>query len=263
MGNMKTAAIAPLLSAEQIAQFEQDGYLVFRNMLEPEACERMLAVARQQLQEAQQPLEYEAELGYAGAPASLDAEGGRTVRRLRGAFDRDEVLRNWACDQRVLPKLRQLFNEPVCITLAHHNCVMTKHPQYGTATGWHRDIRYWSFTQPDLVVVWLALGDEVESNGSLKFIPASHRLTIAPERLDELDFLRPEHPDNQTLFKQGKAVELHQGDVVFFHSRLFHAAGVNTSNAVKTSVAFAYHGCSNQPVPGTRSSASRDLQLTE
>jgi phytanoyl-CoA hydroxylase len=251
------------LSGEQIAQFERDGYLVFRNMLEPQACEQMLAVARRQLQEAQQPLEYEAELGYTGAPKSLDDEGGRTVRRLRGAYDRDAVFHDWARDPRVLVKLRQLFGEPVCLTLAHHNCVMTKHPRYGTATGWHRDIRYWSFTQSDLICVWLALGDEIESNGSLKFIPGSHKLQIAPDRLDELLFLRPEHPDNQALFSQGKAVELHQGDVVFFHSLLFHAAGVNRSDQVKTSVAFAYHGCSNQPLPGTRSAASDDVRVTD
>jgi phytanoyl-CoA hydroxylase len=257
------STIPTALSSEQIAQFEKDGYLVFRRMLESEACEQMLTVARRQLQEARQPLEYEAELGYAGAPTSLEAEGGRTVRRLRGAYDRDPVFQSWARDPRVLLKLRQLFDEPVCLTLAHHNCVMTKHPRYGTATGWHRDIRYWSFTQSDLVCVWLALGDEIESNGSLKFIPGSHRLQIAPERLDELLFLRPEHPENQALFRQGTAVDLHQGDVVFFHSLLFHAAGVNTSDKVKTSVAFAYHGCSNQPVPNTRSAASGDIRVSD
>ena len=262
MGTPNTAA-SLALSAEQIDRFHEDGYLVFRNMLEPAACERMLAVTRRQLQEARPPLEYEAELGYPGAPPSLEAEGGRTVRRLRGAYDRDAVFRDWARDPRVLVKLRQLIGEPVCLTLAHHNCVMTKHPRYGTATGWHRDIRYWSFTQPKLICVWLALGDEVASNGSLQFIPGSHRVPIAPERLDDLDFLRPELPENQAFFRQGKAVELHQGDVLFFHSLLFHAAGVNSSGQIKNSVAFAYHGCSNQPLPDTRSAASPDLRVTE
>lgn len=251
------------LSAQQIAQFETDGYLVFRNLLEPAACEQMLAVAQAQLTAAQQPLEYEAELGYAGAPVSLDAEGGKTIRRLRAAYDRAPCFRAWAEDTRVLAKVRQLVNEPVCLTLAHHNCIMTKHPQYGTATGWHRDIRYWSFTQPDLICVWLALGEENENNGGLQFIPGSHRLAIAREQLDDLDFLRPEHPKNQELFTQGQSLTLQQGDVVFFHSRLFHAAGVNQTPQVKTSLAFVYHGCSNQPVPGSRSAASPDLRLTD
>jgi len=251
------------LSETQIAQFARDGFLVFRGMADKATCEHMLAVASQQLQEAVQPLEYEAELGYAGAPSSLDAEGGRTVRRLRGAYDRAACFREWAEDPRIVDKVHQLIDEPVCLTLAHHNCVMTKHPQYGTATGWHRDIRYWSFTQPDLVCVWLALGEETSANGGLRFIPGSHRLQIPRDQLDDLLFLRPDHPANAALFAQGQAVELHQGDVVFFHSHLFHAAGVNTSNIVKTSLAFVYHGCSNQPIPGTRSAASEDIRLSD
>lgn len=262
---MRKASTAPdtKLSDEQITQFQRDGYLVFRNMLEQEACEKMLQVAQQQLQAATPPLEYEAELGYAGAPASLDAEGGRTIRRLRGAYDRAPIFQEWARNPRIVGKLHQLINGPVYLTLAHHNCVMTKHPQYGTATGWHRDIRYWSFTEPDLICVWLALDEENEKNGGLCFIPGSHRLAISSERLDELLFLRPEHPDNQALFAQGLALTLHQGDVVFFHSHLFHAAGVNQTNAVKTSVAFVYHGAHNQPIAGTRSAASADIRISD
>lgn len=251
------------LSARQVTQFQRDGYLVFRQLLEHDSCEQMLRVAQQQLHAAAAPLEYEAELGYAGAPASLDAEGGRTIRRLRGAYNRDPIFQDWARDPRIVDKLHQLLNGPVYLTLAHHNCVMTKHPQYGTATGWHRDIRYWSFTEPDLICVWLALGEENENNGGLRFIPGSHRLEIARERLDELLFLRPEHPDNQALFAQGVALTLQQGDVVFFHSHLFHAAGVNTTSAVKTSVAFVYHGADNHPVAGSRSAASEDLRIAD
>ena len=108
------------LSGAQIAQFEKDGYLVFRKLLEPAACEHMLAVAKTQLQAAQQPLEYEAELGYPGAPSSLDAEGGRTVRRLRGAYHRDQCFHDWAHDPRIVDKLKQLFGEQVYLLSLIH-----------------------------------------------------------------------------------------------------------------------------------------------
>jgi hypothetical protein len=45
------------------------------------------------------------------------------------------------------------------------------------------------------------------------------------------------------------------GDVVFFHSLLFHAGGRNADDAVKTSVVFSYLGESNLPVEGPRSAA--------
>lgn len=245
----------------ELEQFRCDGYLVFRNMVTPLARELMISVVQEQLRAAAPPVEYEAEVGYAGAPASLDAPGGRTVRRLRDAYHRHECFRLWAEDPRVVARLRQMFNEPARLVLAHHNCVMTKHPHYGTATGWHRDIRYWSFARNDLVTVWLALGRETASNGALHVIPGSHRLDIGRHQLDELDFLRPEAPDNQPLFAQGVPVELQPGDVLFFHSGLFHAAGRNDSEAVKMSVAFAYRGESNLPGAGSRSEAGGDVAL--
>jgi phytanoyl-CoA hydroxylase len=138
---------------------------------------------------------------------------------------------------------------------------MTKHPNFGTATGWHRDIRYWSFMRNELISVWLALGSEVESNGALRVIPGSHRLDIRREQLDDLDFLRPDVEENQAIFARGITVELQPGDVLFFHSGLFHAAGRNNGESVKTSVVFAYRGRSNLPLPGSRSAAAGDVAL--
>jgi phytanoyl-CoA hydroxylase len=232
-----------------------------KDMVPPGRCDLMLSVTGQQLRAAVAPLEYEADVGYPGAPASLAAPGGKTVRRLRGAYHRDDSFRDWAQDPALVSKLAQLFDEPVCLSLAHHNCIMTKHPNYGTATGWHRDIRYWSFTKPDLISVWLALGEESSTNGGLKVIPGSHRMDIQPAQLDELDFLRPDVPQNQALFEQGIALDLQAGDVLFFHSRLFHAAGRNDTALMKTSVVFVYHGVSNQPVPGSKSAAAGDILL--
>jgi phytanoyl-CoA hydroxylase len=249
-------------SAIELEQFRRDGFFIVRGMVDSAACDRMEAVTREHLRQQIPPLEYEAELGYPGAPASLDAPGGRTVRRLRDAYGRDACFRDWAQDKRVVRRAEQILEEPACLVLAHHNCVMTKHPNFGTATGWHRDIRYWRFTRPDLVSVWLALGEERASNGGLLVIPGSHRLQLQPEQLDDLDFLRPEVPENQALFAKGIPVELQRGDVLFFHSLLFHAAGRNDSNAVKDSVVFAYRAASNLPLPGTRSAAAGDVPLS-
>ncbi len=249
------------LSERQIEQFRNDGYLIIRAMVPAEQCRRMADVAGEHLLKSVPPLEYEAQVGYPGAPASLDAPGGKTVRRLRSAYERHACFAQWASNPDLVAKLAVLLKEEVCLTLAHHNCVMTKHPDFGTATGWHRDIRYWAFTRPDLVSVWLALGHEDAGNGALQFIPGSHRLRIAPEQLDELDFLKPDHPGNQALFEQGVTPALQPGDVVFFHSGLFHAAGRNASAAVKFSPVFAYHGQSNAPREGTRSGALKSVFL--
>jgi len=251
--------MAGALTASQLQQFAEDGYLILRGMGPPALCDTMRAVASEQLRDAVPPLEYESEVGYEGAPESLEAPGGRTARRLRGAWGRHECFRQWAQDATLVGAMRQLLGEAPCLTMAHHNCVMTKHPDFGTATGWHRDIRYWSFARSELISAWLALGPENAANGGLKFIPGSHRLPIEPTRLDALDFLRPELPQNQVLFAQGVAPELQAGDLVLFHSGLFHAAGRNDSDAIKMSVVFAYRGVGNPPQAGSRSAAAGEV----
>jgi phytanoyl-CoA hydroxylase len=254
-------ATDPAALAALARSFHEDGFVILRGFASEQTCAELEAVTRTHLAGAVAPVEFEADLGYPGAPANRDAAGGGTVRRLRQAYARDEVFRRWATDPRLVAVVESMLGEPARITLAHHNCVMTKHPHYGSQTGWHRDTRYWSFASPELVTVWLALGDEDESNGVLRVIPGSHQAVLEPGQLDPAEFLIEAHPASKPLLQATRPLALHRGDVLFFDSRLFHAAGRNASNAVKLSVAFAYFGASNRPVEGTRSAEFGSVEL--
>jgi len=104
------------------------------------------------------PVEYEADTRYDGAPTDRHAVGGRTVRRLLQAIARDTVFEQWATSPAITQRLHQLLGPRLAVSQAHHNCVMTKHPAFSSATGWHQDMRYWSFNRPELISTWLALG---------------------------------------------------------------------------------------------------------
>ena len=247
---MSAAADNDLLEA----QFERDGFVVARGLIEPDVRARQLGWIERALSPLQGPAEFEADVGYPGAPANRDAPGGQTTRRLLQAFSRDEAVAELALHPAVETVLRQLMaSDEVLLSQCHHNCVMTKHPGYSSATLWHQDIRYWSFDRAELISVWFALGDETAYNGSLRVIPGSHRLDLDRGRLDADLFLRPDLADNRALIEQNTAAALQPGDVLFFHCRLFHAAGMNRSDRVKLSPVFTYHAADNRPIPGTRS----------
>ena len=221
----------------------------------------MKALARQHLASEVAPLEYEAQVRYPGAPASLDAPGGRTVRRLLQACARDALYKEWATSPEIANRLRQLLGPDVELAQAHHNCVMTKNPAFSSATGWHQDIRYWSFEKPELISAWLALGPENEDNGCLWLVPGSHLMEFRREQFDDDRFFRTDSDENRRILQARVAAQLDEGDVLFFHCRLLHAAGQNRTALTKFAAVFTYHPVDNHPLPDTRSASLPGIPL--
>lgn len=248
------ATIEPQLTNAQREAFARDGFLVMRRLASAERVQTMRRVALAHLDEAVEPVEYEADVAYPGAPADREAEGGLTARRLLQAYDRDAVFRECALDPRATAVVAQLLaDDTPWLTRCHHNCVMTKQPAFSSTTAWHQDLRYWSFETPELINTWLALGDETPANGCMRLLPGSHRIHVGTERLDEARFLREDLAGNRELIDSAVSAELAPGDVLFFHAGVFHAAGRNETDQRKLSAVFTYHGSANHALPGTRS----------
>jgi phytanoyl-CoA hydroxylase len=246
---------------EQIDRLRDSGYVVVPRFVPLEELTKLNEVARAHLAARADPLEFEADLQYPGAPPSRTAAGGETVRRLLDAYARDPVFARWGTAPAVRDWMQAYFGESVRMSRAHHNCLMTKHPRYGSLTNWHRDIRYWSFEREDLVSVWLALGEERIDNGALWFVPGSHRMVFDADRFDDAKFFRTDRADNAEIIRTTESPRLAPGDAVFFHSNTLHSAGQNRSDAVKFSQVFTYHGRSNAPKAGTRSASKPEIEL--
>lgn len=247
-------------SENDLARFHEQGFLIFRGLAPPETVATMRTAAETDLAASRGPVELEADVHYPGAPAASDAPGGDTVRRLLRAFERDSSFRNWALSPQLLNTARRLLgDDDIRLVQAHHNCIMTKHPRFSSATHWHQDIRYWRFTENALVNAWTALGDETRDNGCMRVIPGSHRMNLKPERFDEARFFRRDLAENRALIKQAVRCELAAGDVLFFHSGLLHAAGRNLAGERKLAVVFTYRSADNPPEAGTRSASLPDI----
>lgn len=250
-----------MISPEQILHFKKNGYLILPQFESAAFCESVIALAQDELRQHTAPIEYEADTQYPGAPVSRDAEGGRTARRLLGAYARNASLADWATSKKLREILHALLGADVYLSQCHHNCIMTKQPAYSSRTGWHRDSRYWNFARPELISAWLALGNELEDNGCLWVIPGSQDMEVDSGQLDELQFLRTDIERNKILLAQATPVPLKKGDLLLFHSNLFHAAGRNTTHTTKFSMVFTYRDATNLPTPGTRSSLHPDIKL--
>jgi phytanoyl-CoA hydroxylase len=225
--------------------------------------EQMLQTTIDGLADAVEPVEYESDVHYPGAPASRTADGGTTIRRLKEAHARHSVFTRWLTHPSLVAPLGRLLGARIVAPLAHHNCIMTKHPRFSSETHWHQDIRYWAYQRPELVSAWLALGRETVENGCLYVIPGTHRMDLARHRFDDALFFRSDLAENAALINTKIAVELEPGDALLFHCKSLHAAGRNTTERPKYSVVFTFRPENAPPVPGSRSAAMPELLLPE
>lgn len=242
------------ITQSEIEFFKEKGYLVKKNFVSTDALVNLQNKVSEHLIQRIKPYELEQEVHYPGSPRTTTELGGDTIRRLKLAYSRDDVLASWAKDAAVKQVLKSLLeSENLYLVQSHHNCVMTKQPQYSSETHWHKDVRYWNFENNQLINTWLPLGDETIENGCLQVIPRTHLWKTPVDRLDDRLFLRKDLPANKEWLDQAIDVELQEGDLLFFHAALFHAAGRNQTNQSKNAVVFTYHSDKNTPLENTNS----------
>jgi phytanoyl-CoA hydroxylase len=234
------------LTQKQLNDFQKNGFLVLKNFASHELCDEITKKAKEHLEKKIAPIESEQEY------MNFNDEK-ITVRRLRQVYDREEIFRIWMTNEQIRPILKQVLNDDVVLTLAHHNSIMTKLPKESTRTYWHQDRRYWSFENDNLVSVWLSLGDEFLDNGLLEFIPGSHKMNFDSNRFDENSNFLDENNENIKLIKNKVSTPLKKGDVVLFHCKTLHHANKNNTENAKISFVYTVRGKNNKPLLNTRS----------
>lgn len=106
-----------------------------------------------------------------------------------------------------------------------------KDPHDGKFVTWHQDMAYFGLDPQELLSVWIALTDATPANGSMRFIPGSHR---APMR-----HIETHDPDN--LLSRGQVVPdvdesravdlvLKAGEFSIHHGNLLHSSEPNESD---------------------------------
>lgn len=250
------------LTFAQVQQFKIDGYLVLPAVLNNAETEQLEQLTQKHCRLRLEPFELEAQVNYPGAPSNVNSQGGETIRRLLLAFERDPIFAQHACRPDITDSIKEILETKVLwLNPNHHNCIMTKLPAYSSETQWHRDTRYWHFSDKYLINAWFAIGNELEENGAMKILPGSHRWEVQDHALDKTQFLKPTHPDNQCRLATQRLVTLNRGDVLLFSAHCFHAAGRNTTAKPKYSMVFSYHGDSTAPVDGTHSANRPEIKI--
>lgn len=248
-----------MLNAQQVAQFERDGFLKGNIVLDDEQVER---------------LREELDLVIAGKSVKkpvlhhnmLSAESDALYKNMKMSVNEKvvQIVNIWMASDLFLQHAKHpTITEEIAQLCASdtiriwHDQIQYKPPVSGGPTGWHQDHPLWPIIQPaDLVSAWVALDDAVIENGCMWMVPGSHKWGDHQKYLANTPDFKPYHKQPE-LLPEGAVVEavpfeIKKGQVGYHHSLTWHGSPHNRSQLKRRAIAVHYMPGHTRYEPTTR-----------
>ena len=215
------------LSDEQIAFFNEHGYLANIRLLDHEQVDQL----NRELDEIKDPSHPKHHLFY--------------EFHSNESADPNAVLFHSLGHWRITPGFHDVLLNPAFVVVASqllgnksvrfwHDQLFCKPAKHGGVVAWHQDYSYWTRTKPmQHLTCWVGLDDVSTENGCVYYIPGSHRwgLLDKPELAGDMEgineFLTPSQREQ---FKTKIPIEMQKGHATFHHPLTVHGSYENKSN---------------------------------
>ena len=172
---------------------------------------------------------------YRQAFDALEAREGREKCQI-GLVARhfeEEFIWKMSTDPRLLDVMEQIMGPDIMLLSTHFFCKYPE-PDSEKFVAWHQDITYWGLEPPEAHTAWIAVDDADSGNGSMQFLPASHKGGIVEhgtsESGDNLLSINQEIPDEHIDKSKVISLALKAGQYSLHDGQLYHASRPNRSD---------------------------------
>lgn len=227
-----------ILSPEQVNEFKTNGYLILPAFFNAVEIQKLYSFATED--ESLSKHSY-----------GMKDGSGRESRLALWFNPGNDPFGLIARSERMVGMVNQLI-EGESEVAHYHSKLMQKEPKVGGAWEWHQDYGYWyraQFPFPEqLISVMTALSPATKENGCLQIIKGSHKMGRVNHEHDGNQMGADLNYVNQALeIMEHMYVELNPGDVLIFHSNIFHRSEANLSDKPRWSFISAYNRIGNVP----------------
>ncbi|GEP96584.1 phytanoyl-CoA dioxygenase family protein [Chitinophaga cymbidii] len=208
------------LSAQQIAFFNDNGYLTVENIITPDEIEQYKAIYNDFLSEKIKTGGNRSDLG----DGLGKSQAKENITQIMWPSDFVKELLTMPYHRRALAISRELIGADAEMDF---DMLINKAPYSNTITPWHQDEAYW-LNLPDkrAASCWLALDEATVDNGCMWFVPGSNLKEVRPHRFagKEGGALTCDASE-----EEGTYVELKRGSCTFHQGRTLHYSRGNST----------------------------------
>lgn len=227
------------LTPQQIASYQNDGFIVIENFLNAEELEMWRSAVTEAVEQRKgQKMPGKAIKVGEDDGINNDAEYFNKVF--------DQMINLWQTNE----KVKQLMLNPKIGEMAArlagvdgiriwHDQALIKKP-WANPTSWHLDTPFWSFSDRRALSIWVALDDATLENGCLFFIPGSQKETSFdnPGIGKNMDAIFATYPS--FLTSKSVAAPMKAGSCSFHNGLTIHGAHANMTPGQRRAMTCAY-----------------------
>ena len=223
----------------QKTQYRNEGYFILRNIIPKELAAELRGVIRNHIM-----------LPDPGQFADIDpmdpmddSPQGRIARyrKLSNFCVQSPLIwHNVHASPEILNVARYFLGDDIIMKF---NSCFLKPARTGSATPWHQDNGLWRDGETQPFNFWTPLEPATRENGCMQFIPGSHKTEIVEHVLypDSIHGELPRENVQKMIETHGvHHIELGTGDVVIWHSSLWHYSPPNKTDQSRIAVAGVY-----------------------
>jgi phytanoyl-CoA hydroxylase len=240
-----------MLSEEQTAFYNDNGYLIVRGLLTPEEA----AFYRRETHALAERLSKIRSIDSTWGSARDLASGKPTqllhchdVQFQSAAFSRLLV------DERLTGVAADLIGDNVQL---HHTKMFIKPPEKGSPFPMHQDAPFFPHENHSMIAAILHFDDAPLEKGCLRVVPGSHKQGQLPHNsAGSWHLSKQEYPVEEAMPLPAKA-----GDAVFFSYLTIHGSGINESAEARTTLLIQMRDPADPPSFRAHESAGQGMML--
>lgn len=223
-------------TTKQKRQYETEGYFILRNIISRDLAAELRGVIRNVIM-LPEPGKF---VDLDPMDPMNDTPQGRIARYRKLAnfcVQSPLIWHNIYAGEKLLNIARYFLGDDIIVK---YNSCFLKPARTGSATPWHQDNGLWRDGETEPFNFWIPLEPATRENGCMQFIPGSHKTEIV-EHVLYSDSIHGELPREavKEMLKERDVhhIELDPGDVVFWHSSMWHYSPPNPSEHSRIAVA--------------------------
>tara|TARA_B100000579_G_scaffold425400_1_gene431084 strand:- start:2138 stop:3007 length:870 start_codon:yes stop_codon:yes gene_type:complete len=210
------------LHKEQIREYNKNGYLIIEDVIDQNFLKELNLATDTMINDAKSISKSNDQFDL----GPNHSKSNPSVRRIKQPQNHNEVFEKLLFYPSIIEKVISLIGKNFRL---HNGKMNLKSPSAGDLVDWHQDWAFYPHSNDDVLAVGIMLDDMTLDNGTVLFIPESHKGEVYDHHYNGYFAGAIDIEKNKIDTRNAREIVGKAGTITIHHARLLHASKPNMS----------------------------------